>query len=96
MKRSPTTTAAVLFLAAAVCAQEPVTPPANPAAATSPAVPPEAPPVFKIYRPNRPAKEADYKVAKWGPRGLPSPGYAFRAAKVIPITSARSITWAWR
>ncbi|MCR9248351.1 MAG: amidohydrolase family protein [bacterium] len=43
---------------------------------------------FEIFRPNRPKTEADYKVAKWGPRGLPSPGYAFRAAKVIPITAA--------
>jgi len=51
-------------------------------AATTPA------PQFEIWRPNRPAEEADYKVAKWGPRGLPSPGYAFRAAKVIPITAA--------
>ena len=40
------------------------------------------------WYPRRPVKEADYEVAKWGPRGLPSPGYAFRAAKVLPVTSA--------
>jgi imidazolonepropionase-like amidohydrolase len=45
-------------------------------------------PQFEIWRPRRPATEGDYKVARWGPRGLPSPGYAFRAAKVLPITAA--------
>jgi len=88
MKLHSTTAAAALFLTTAVCAQEPVVQPANPAPATIPEIPPEAPPLFEIYYPDRPAKEADYKVAKWGPRGLPSAGYAFRAAKVIPITSA--------
>lgn len=52
---------------------------AAPAAAT--------PPKFEVWRPRRPATEADYQVAKWGPRGLPSPGYAFRAAKVLPIAA---------
>lgn len=44
-------------------------------------------PKFEVWRPRRPATEKDYQVAKWGPRGLPSPGYAFRAAKVVPITA---------
>ncbi|MEO6594005.1 MAG: amidohydrolase family protein [Planctomycetota bacterium] len=43
---------------------------------------------FQVWHPRRPTSEKDYQVAKWGPRGLPSPGYAFRAAKVLPITSA--------
>ena len=42
---------------------------------------------FEVWHPRRPAAEKDYQVARWGPRGLPSPGYAFRAAKVLPITS---------
>lgn len=45
------------------------------------------PPKFEVWHPRRPVSEKDYQVAKWGPRGLPSPGYAFRAAKVLPITS---------
>lgn len=45
-------------------------------------------PKFELWNPRRPADEADYKVAKWGPRGLPSPGYAFFASKILPITSA--------
>jgi imidazolonepropionase-like amidohydrolase len=44
-------------------------------------------PSMQVYYGNRPKQEADYQVARWGPRGLPSPGYAFRAAKVLPITS---------
>ncbi|MFY9344238.1 MAG: amidohydrolase family protein [Planctomycetota bacterium] len=47
----------------------------------------KAPPKFELWRPRRPASEQDYQVARWGPRGLPSPGYAFRAAKVLPITA---------
>jgi imidazolonepropionase-like amidohydrolase len=43
---------------------------------------------FEVWRPRRPQQEADYQVAKWGPRGLPSPGYAFFATKVLPITAA--------
>jgi imidazolonepropionase-like amidohydrolase len=78
---------AAVLLATSIGAQDPATP-TEAANQTSPEVPAAAPPKFEIYRPNRPTKEADYKVAKWGPRGLPSPGYAFRAAKVIPITSA--------
>lgn len=44
-------------------------------------------PGFRIWYPRRPTTEQDYQVAKWGPRGLPSPGYAFRAQKVLPITA---------
>ena len=69
-------TVACATLVAALPAQEP-------AAAAAPAEPPP----FEIWRPNRPAIEADHQVARWGPRGLPSPGYAFRAAKVLPITA---------
>lgn len=42
---------------------------------------------MQIYYGKRPAREADYQVATWGPRGRPSPGYAFRAEKVVPITA---------
>lgn len=42
---------------------------------------------LNVWRPHRPATEQEHKVAKWGPRGLPSPGYVFRASKVVPITS---------
>jgi imidazolonepropionase-like amidohydrolase len=34
-----------------------------------------------IFFGNRPS---EYKVAKWGPEKLPSPGYAFRARKILP------------
>ena len=27
----------------------------------------------------------DYKVAKWGPESVPSPAYAFTAAKILPV-----------
>lgn len=81
-------TAAALAAATAV-AQAPATPTPTPAPApASPAAAPQAPPKFELWHPRRPATEKDYQVAKWGPRGLPSPGYAFRAAKVLPITSA--------
>jgi imidazolonepropionase-like amidohydrolase len=49
--------------------------------------PAQQPAEFKTWHPHRPAREQDYQVAKWGPRGLPSPGYVFRASKVVPITS---------
>ncbi|MBL8755919.1 MAG: amidohydrolase family protein [Planctomycetes bacterium] len=67
------------------------TPAAVPAApiavpTTGTATPPPKP--FEVWHPRRPKNEKDYQVAKWGPRGLPSPGYAFRAAKVLPITAA--------
>lgn len=68
--------------------QEPGKAPAAPAPAAAPAkTSPAKPTGFQIWHPRRPTKEEDYQVARWGPRGLPSPGYAFRAAKVIPITS---------
>ncbi|MBX3465068.1 MAG: amidohydrolase family protein [Planctomycetes bacterium] len=71
----PRLLAAALCLAAAIPAQ----------AAAAPAA---AAPSFEVWHPRRPASEADHQVAKWGPRGLPSPGYAFRAARVLPITAA--------
>lgn len=43
---------------------------------------------FQIWHPRRPADEASHQVAKWGPRGKTSPAYAFRAARVLPITAA--------
>ena len=43
---------------------------------------------FEVFRGNRPAKESEYQVAKWGPRGLPSPAYAFFARKVLTAVSA--------
>ena len=46
-----------------------------------------ATPTFQTWHPRRPAEEADYVVAKWGPRGLPSKGYAFYAAKILPVTA---------
>jgi imidazolonepropionase-like amidohydrolase len=42
-------------------------------------------PEFKVYYGRRPAQETDYKVARWGPRGLPSPALALRAARAIPV-----------
>ena len=78
--------AAALAAAAATAQQQ--EPPKAPATAAAPAkATPATPKGFQIWHPRRPAKEEDYQVARWGPRGLPSPGYAFRAAKVIPITS---------
>ena len=44
-------------------------------------------PAFKMWHPRTPKDEASHKVAKWGPRGLPSPGYAFFAQKILPISS---------
>lgn len=75
---------AALF-AAGLAAQQPT--PATPPVATAAQPGPAQAPKFETWHPRRPATEKDYQVAKWGPRGLPSPGYAFRAAKVIPITS---------
>jgi len=81
---------AALAATFALTAQEPdATAPAAkeeaPAAAQEPAKP--VPP-FEIWHPRRPKSEADYKVAKWGPRNQPSPGYAFFAARILPVTSA--------
>lgn len=42
-------------------------------------------PSMQIFFGNRPKEEKEYKVARWGPRGLPSPGYAFLAAKVVTM-----------
>ena len=72
-------------LATTAIAQEPAATPTTPAAIIAPKAPQKP---FEIWRPRRPTSEKDYQVAKWGPRGLPSPGYAFRAAKVLPITAA--------
>ena len=69
-----------------VQAQEPATPPA--AGDATVAAPQPEPPPFEIWHPRTPKTEAEHQVAKWGPRGLPSPGYAFFAAKVLPITAA--------
>lgn len=84
MIRSVTLFAASAAFAPALAAQDPA------AAAAAPATAPEEAqdPQFEAWHPYRPAGEADYKVARWGPRHLPSPGYAFRAAKVVPVTSA--------
>ena len=38
---------------------------------------------MQIHFGNRPREEKDCKVAKWGPRGLPSKALAFRAAKIV-------------
>ena len=89
--------AASLFLPLVATAQEEKPVPAKPAA-TKPeegepqkaAAAAERPPApqFKMWHPRTPKDEASHKVAKWGPRGLPSPGYAFFAQKILPITSA--------
>ncbi|MGE3174670.1 MAG: amidohydrolase family protein [Planctomycetota bacterium] len=67
---------APLLLAAAALTQTPTAPPAADDGGLS----------LEVWHPNRPATEADYQVARWGPRGLPSPGYVFRADKVLPVT----------
>ncbi len=43
----------------------------------------QAPPSMDIHFGQRPA---EYKVATWGPESVPSPAYAFTAAKILPIT----------
>src|SRR5690606_22538544 len=80
-------TAAALLLPLIASAQAEGSAPPAPASKSEqePARPP-APP-FKMWHPRTPKDEASYKVAKWGPRNLPSPGYAFFAAKILPITS---------
>lgn len=40
---------------------------------------------MQIFYGNRPRTEAEHKVAIWGPLKVPSPAYAFRAARVLPI-----------
>ncbi|MCB9876708.1 MAG: amidohydrolase family protein [Planctomycetes bacterium] len=79
------TLTAAVTAALAVSAVGQDTPAAAPAA-QQPAA--QEPVRFEMWHPNTPKSEADYKVAKWGPRHLPSPGYAFFAQKVLPITSA--------
>ena len=72
----------LLAISSAATAQENAPAPVAPAPAAAAKQSP-----FATWRPRRPATEKDHQVAKWGPRGLPSPGYAFRAAKVLPITA---------
>ncbi len=43
----------------------------------------QAPPSMDIHFGQRPA---EYKVATWGPESVPSPAYAFTAAKILPVT----------
>jgi imidazolonepropionase-like amidohydrolase len=40
---------------------------------------------MQVYYGNRPRTEAAHKVATWGPLKVPSPAYAFKAARVLPI-----------
>lgn len=42
-------------------------------------------PSIDIFYGDRPA---EYKVAKWGPETVPSPAYAFRAAKILVVEGA--------
>ncbi len=39
----------------------------------------------EIWYGNRPETEADYKIAKWGPKTVPSQSYAWRATKVLTL-----------
>jgi imidazolonepropionase-like amidohydrolase len=48
------------------------------------ATPPAQKPSMDIFFGDR-KSEAECKVARWGPRGLPSPAYAFRAEKIITL-----------
>ena len=77
-----------LAFAAPLLSQEGTAPKERDKQAAPAAAPKKSPPQFELWHPRRPATEKEYQVAKWGPRGLPSPGYAFRAAKVLPITAA--------
>lgn len=76
-------------LAAAVLPAQVPAPAASPEKSPAPRAEqqPQQQPQFEVWYPRRPKAEQDYQVARWGPRGLPSPGYAFRAAKVLPITA---------
>jgi len=61
---------------------------ATPAAAQTPTPRPEPGTLsMEMYFGHRPATEEACQVAKWGPRGLPSPKRAFRAAKVLTGTA---------
>ena len=74
---------AVLFAVTAILAATPMR-----AQQASDAIPADQGHTLDVWRPNRPKTEKEHQVAKWGPRGLPSPGYVFVAKKVVPITSA--------
>ena len=70
-------------LALAQSETAPSKPPKESAQASDP-----APPQFELWHPRTPTTEADHAVAKWGPRNLPSPAYAFVGARILPITAA--------
>jgi len=74
---------AVLFAVTAILAATPLC-----AQQASDAIPADQGHTLDVWRPNRPKTEKEHQVAKWGPRGMPSPGYVFVAKKVVPITSA--------
>ncbi len=69
-------------------AAQPAAPAATPETAPTPAAAPVEPPPFQIYQGNRPRDPKDFRVAKFGPDKIPSPAYAFRAARALPITGA--------
>ena len=71
-----TTLLAAALLAATAVAQDKQAPAAKQAGQLS----------LTPWHPKRPTKEEDYQVARWGPRGLPSAGYVFRAKKIVPVT----------
>ncbi len=79
-------------------AQTPEAPAAQPTATTSTPVRTNADGLSTpIFFGKRPATEEDHDVAIWGPRGQPSPGYCFEAAKIITvdgpmITGGRMLT----
>ena len=65
------------------------------AAQTKPAAQPKAPDAtatpaesLAIFFGNRPKTEAEYKIARWGPLTVPSPAYAFKAARVLTMEGA--------
>ncbi|MBL8723815.1 MAG: amidohydrolase family protein [Planctomycetes bacterium] len=85
-KKAPAAGLCLVLLAAMLPGQEPASPgSAKPAPAKAAPGSPETS-QFPLWHPRRPASEAEHQVVRWGPRGLPSPGYVFRAAKVLPIT----------
>jgi len=91
-RRRILTAAAALVCAHGVALAAPQAPASAAPAAARPAATPSAaaqaadPLSMDIFFGNRPATEADYKVAKWGPKSIPSPGYAFKASKVLSGT----------
>jgi len=84
MTRRPFVPSAVAIAACAVIASASLCAQSTP----SDAIPQDSGQTLDVWRPNRPKTEKEHQVAKWGPRGMPSPGYAFVAKKVVPITSA--------